>query len=315
MARTTYSVGPGLIISGTTSIRTKGNIKITEIIETVPIEVAYSGGKVDERATNRYAEITFQPAGEIETADLAFLYPHAAKTFGADLFPAVDVALTVLGSDGTSQTYSAYAVTKMPSLNLGVENDVFGECTIRCLGTGDTAWSTASSLCTALESGATDASTDTFAVSDIIRAPAYLTWGSTFVALNTIDGIKIDFNMGTFDKKNDLYGIQNMGISSFEATASFKPVGVTATALRTAGKIQGSGSARGMSMVTSSPVNLVCTMGTTPKLVTATLMGSFIKNYDLVYGVQDPRINNIQMAAGSTSATPTIGSYFTIAVS
>jgi hypothetical protein len=317
MARTTYNAGPGRIQVGTLApvyIYSQGDINITEDFETFPINTA-EFGKVDERAKERKFEVTFTPAGELES--LTTLYPHLSASIGSDIFPQTDIPLLIRGVDGTKRTYNACAVTKMPSLSMASQKTAFGPITFACLGTGDMPWDYAGSA-TAQATGQTMPAAS-LTIANIVTQAYTGVWGTKgapWNALQTIDGFEIDFNLGLFDKETDGLGIQQKMITGLEVTLKFKPIGMIESDVVTAMNYQGTGAGRGKSLL-GYGANMVISAGTTPLILTATVKNAFIKDYKLAFGFSVPRIGEITMIAGKQTTIPTglLSDYFAIGLS
>jgi hypothetical protein len=323
MARTTFVSGPGVVIFNGRTLFTKDDIKITEGMEVDEIEVAYYGGRVDERPRHRYAEVSFTPAGEFESGDFGVLYPYGSKKYGDDIFPQTDLALKVYGSDQTLRTYAAAAITKMPSLHLGTGKHPMGPVTFLCLGSGDTDWSGANSL-VQVQSGQSAptelASGDTLALADLVRTYFTGNWPATSASapwLNflSVDGWDIDFDLQTFDKSNDRYGLQNKGVAGVRVVAKCSPSGPTESDILAAIGFQGGTAARGMSLASLSKGDLKVEGGTTPRKLTLTVKNAAIKDYKLAYGTRTARIEEVTWAATCALLGPTMDSFFTVAIS
>lgn len=144
MARNPYLIGPGKVSFGGVEFNSEGNINGSESFTTFPINTSLYG-KIDERTTDREIRVNLTPAGELES--LTAYLPHLTASIGDVLFSTTsDTTLIVYGKDGTRRTYSAAALTKMPSLHLGSDKPMWGQMEWTCLGAGNGSWSDASDI-------------------------------------------------------------------------------------------------------------------------------------------------------------------------
>jgi hypothetical protein len=321
--RTTYNSGPGAVVIGTVfstsalTLYSSDDIKITEVIDTDPKDTS-AYGKVGEISKERKVEVTFTPTQETFANILTTLWPYAAKKIGDEIFPQIDVPLTVIGLDGTARSYSAMALTKIPSLHCGMGKTLYGSVTFTCLGAGDGAWNTANSLVN-LTGKVFSTSVRPLDPTKMLYGPAVGAWGLTpWNAFSTVEGFDIDFNLGLEPKMNDQYGIQNYMISSFDVTCKFAPCGITEANIAAKFITQGAASVaqRGGDIAAmGSGADLVITMGTTPLLLTSTIKGAAIKHVDYAYSRKGTRIPVIEMIATRNTFGGALSELFTIGLS
>lgn len=324
MARTTYNMGPGVVVVGATgatatTFYSKDDIVVTESLTTSGVESSVHG-TVNESVDERVVEVSFTPLPLVLSDLVAALFPYQSFKLGQEIFPQTDVPLVIVPLDGEQRSYAASAVTKLPSLNLGYGKDLFGSVTYTCLGAGDTAWSTANSLVTPATIADWNAVTRDLDVSKLVRSPFKGNWPATgatapWLDFYTKEGFVITPSISLTAKSNDAFGIQNYSISDFGVTCSFVPTGITETALAAKFKLQGSGAQRGQLISgMGSGADLKIEGGATPTLLSALIKGASIKEVKRLYSKSNPR-HEISMVATKTSLGGTLADLFTIAVS
>ncbi len=129
--RTELARARGLIeYDGATIFSRNSGITVNFVSETkrVPSD---NHGENHELETNRFVEVLLNPLGEVE--DLAVLYPHLTKTYGASACGSTDKAAVVKLDTGEWYTLHNAIVYKQPDLNLGIGQDLFGQTVLRGL--------------------------------------------------------------------------------------------------------------------------------------------------------------------------------------
>lgn len=330
MGRTTYTKGPAVVVFGSdaakVSLYSEADISIDEKL-TTEVEDSDAFGPIKEFVSEREVDISFTPKSILTTSILNAIFPYMkANTWkiGDPLFPQVDVPLAIYGFDGTIRSYKASAVWKMPSVHLGMKKPQFGEISFKCLGVGDAAWGavgetgTEGSLSSLTQTGGDwDTASDDLDATKLIRDYATLNWGAApFDAFTSVDGVDIDFNLGTDPDPSDKFGVQNYRITGLDVSAKFAPNGITEAQLAARYLIQGATAARGASLTTMGGGNdLTVSIGTTPLKFSVVVKGASIKDVKYAHSKKTPRIASIETVAQRSSFKGYLSDYATVGIS
>ncbi|MEY2655444.1 MAG: hypothetical protein RLZZ524_2472 [Pseudomonadota bacterium] len=304
--RTTIIAGPALIKYNTTSsFWSKGDVELKVINDRFDIQTAHFG-KVDERFSDRRIEVTFEPSGAVTSTLAAVLWPWGGTTVGTSILTGTDKPLEIISRDGRKITVHAAAVTKMPTLRLGVSNTLIGPVTFTGLIKNNTDPTNASAYYT--EAPFTYPGDTGFAVADIKTAAASAVWGaaapwSSFVSEN---GFEIDFDLQLAPQKVDGIGTVDMTFQSLAVTLKAIPVGPAA--LDILAKIAPTS---GLGASIAGADNLTVTAGT----VAVVLSKPAIVESGLMFGSQVKRIGSTVWTATRTVTTGTPDALFTLTVS
>ena len=308
MTRALILRGPAAILWKSQTFYTLDDIKVVIALETRDL-TASAFGKVDEVVLNRKIEVTATPIGLWAGGSTDFanrciaLFTWINALPGTAIFPATQAAetpLVIWTTDGTKYTFPSAAITKMPSINLSTEKVICGPVTWTCLEAlaASTniiqAWSVASMMEATTSVAFTDA---TFSTSDILEDSYTAVWGSIagFTGVETKNGFTIEPSMTIQPVTTDTYGIIDYTLGSVSVTCKFQPVGsVTPDNMIAAMKIQGTGSARGMSLASiQSSTDLVISGSTTGRLK-VTLKGAQLKSGGMAFGLVTERVGELE---------------------
>lgn len=279
IARTSIISGPARISFGGQTFWSKGDVQVRVINERFNIDTA-NFGKVDERFADRRIEVEFEPAGAFTAGVAGVLWPYASTTVGSSIFTASDVPLTINGRDGRQIVVHAAAVTKMPSLRLGVTQTMIGNVTFTGLVKNNTDPSNAAAYYT--ESAVAYPGDSGFAVSDILTKDYTAAWGSApWASFVSEGGWTVDFDLQLAEQKVDGIGTVDMTFASLGVSAKCIPVGPTAANILAA---VAPAAALGTSIATANNLNISAT-GVYVRLYKAALAES-----GLVFGSQAKRV-------------------------
>lgn len=244
LARSSILRGPAIVTFAGAQFYTKGDIKVSINLESFEVDTA-AYGKVDERTTQRRAEVSFEPAGEWES--LGVLFPYGSMNIGTSIFTAVDRPLVIHTLDGKTVTFKAAALTKVPDINLSANKTRFGECTFTAIGSDNAAWTVADSLVAVAALAFADT---TFDPANIKTEPVTAAWGAVapWSSFLTADGFVVSHDLSFQDINIDTDGLVDMMLSKIAIRAKARPVGITELQLADALKIQGAGNPRGKSL-------------------------------------------------------------------
>jgi hypothetical protein len=234
--RNTIITGPARITFRGQHFWSKGDISLKIINDRFDIETSHFG-KVDERISDRRIELEFEPSGRF-TNDLAgVLWPYANTTVGASVFAGpvdvADVPLLIHSRDGRELVIRAAALTKMPSLRLGVSQTIMGSVMFTGLIRNNSVPSDPSAYYTEYE--VPYPGDDGFTMADILTPSYSAAWGaaepwSSFLAES---GWTVDFELQLAPQKVDGLGTVDMTFQSLAVTAKCVPVGPTQADLLT----------------------------------------------------------------------------------
>jgi hypothetical protein len=291
IARTSILRGPAIVTFNSQSFYSKSDITLELGVETFDID-ASAFGKVDERVIERIARVRFTPAGEWEA--LTTLWPYGAATIGASVFTGTDRPLVIQTLDGTTITFSAAAVTRMPNLRLSAKETMIGEVEFTCLGKDNEAWTVANNL--VATSSAAFADTN-FSIPAILTQPYTAAWGisSPWSSFQTFDGFTVNFDLSLSPLATDADGIVDMMFSRLGVSVQCQPLGITEAQLITALGLQGAGNARGRSLSAGSN-DLVLTGAVTSTAV-ITINSAQMKMGGMGFGPTTPRIAPVTFVA------------------
>lgn len=284
--------GPAIVRMGGQTFYSKDDIKMVIEQETFDIRSS-TAGKVGVRVKDRMAKITFTPVGAWTIAQLAILYPHGTPTIGGSLFGSADVPVKVWPIDGTeSWTFTAGAITKMPSLKLAPIETAFGEVEITCLVGNGLAQSAAGSFLTYSATDAFASELD-FDLEDVLTCPYAATFSGPTgwdAAIDTSKGIEVAFAMATKAVTSGNNGTVDYLLSGLDLTAKFQPLGFTAKQL--VDRLAVDAVALGTD-ISSAAGNLTITAGDAalPKVVLNSLR---LKGAPLAYSLENLRADDLE---------------------
>jgi len=290
----------------------KGDISVQTEIQTMEVPVA-AYGKVDERAIDVMAVISFEPAGEWES--LGILWPYGAFTVGASIFDGAsygessgDIPLTIQSVDGKLYTFPAAALTKIPTIRGSASETMIGAVEFTAIRKDNTAWSTADSLFTIASNAWSDTGFDPAA---ILTQPLAAAWGSSpWDDIETQTGWTIDFDLQTSPVPMDDIGTYDMKFASTGAMAKCIPANIPEANINTALLVQDTGAARGRSLNANSNDLALTATG-----VVITLKAAQLKSAGFQFGNVTLRQGEIGLIAtrGFTAGAP--DPFYTVAAS
>jgi hypothetical protein len=302
--RSTIIRGPAIVTFNGATLYSKGDIELELGVETFNVETAMHG-KVDERVASRVARIRFTPDGQYES--MGVIWPYGAMNLGDSVFTAADIPLVIKTKAGQVLTFSAAAITKMPSLMLGSSKTILGDIEFTALGKDNEAWTVANNLVTVTSAAFSDTSFDP---ASIITQPYTGVWGvsAPWSSITTFDGWQVDFDLSLNPITTDGDGIVDMTFASLAVTAKCRPIGITETQLITALGLQGGGNARGRSLQTGSSDLVISNTG-----VTVTVKSAQLKSGPMAFGSGTPRIGELTWVATRKFAAGVASPLFTVA--
>lgn len=253
--RTTIIAGPAKIVFGGQSFWSKGDVTMKIVNDRFDIPTSIFG-KVDERFSDRKIDVSFEPSGAFTAGVAAVLWPYAATAVGASIFTGSDQALEIFGRDGRKVTLPAAAVTKMPSIRMGVSQTLMGDVTFTGILKNSTDPTAAGAYYT--EAAVAYPGDTGFAVADILTKAYASVWGGTapWSSFLTENGWAIDFNLSLAPQKVDGLGTVDMTFQGLAVSAKAIPVGPTQADVLT--KLAGT-AGLGASIATADPLNISAT--------------------------------------------------------
>src|SRR5229473_708184 len=219
--RTTIVRGPCMVSWNSLQFWSKGDVKLS-----VPLKIfelmTSACGKVGEALADRIATVPLEPAGEITAAFKSALWPYASFAIGASIFGATDLPLIIYALDGTSYTFAAAALTRMPDIIQSAKKTAVGPLEFTCIGKDNTAWSAANSF---LQVGSLALPAIAFTPANVLYGAVSAAWGaSPFDAFVCKDGFMTSFNMEIepFDLDSD--GTIDFWLKKLDVTTRAQPV-------------------------------------------------------------------------------------------
>lgn len=241
IARASVIRGPAIVIFGSTSIYTEGDISVGIGLTTQPLGTSFFGA-IDEIDMDAQVSVQFTPAGvwSYRTA----LLPNATRAIGSSLFGA-DATCVIHALNGDKLTLAAAAITQMPQLRFAAGQQLFGPVTITGIRKDNTAWSAADSLIKAETAAFSDTS---FVPANVLTQAYSIVWGasSPWSAISTEVGLTIDFSMQLQPVSEDSMGTIDMTFGGISAVARFLPLNATAADLVALLKAQHTNTGRGV---------------------------------------------------------------------
>ncbi len=306
ISRTAFVRGPAIVTFNGATFHSKGDIEFELGVETFPVETAIHG-KVDERVRERVARVRFTPAGEWE--NLSVLWPYASTSIGASIFTGSDLPLVIQGADGRKVTLSAAAVTKMPDIILSTTRTLIGQVEFTGIGSDTIPWTTADSLVAEASNAYSDI---TFSPSAILTQPYTAAWGASppWSSFETLEGFTVSFETSFGDVSTDAGGLIDMTLGGIAVVARCQPVGISQAQLITAIGVQGTGNARGRSLLAGANNLVISGTG-----VVVTVRKANIRTAPLRYGNTTPRIGEVEFVANREFSTGVAQPLFAVATS
>jgi hypothetical protein len=205
-------------------------------------------GRVDATRDDQVMEVSIIPAGVWAYRTVLFPYLGTAtagteKQRGHRIFGTPDVPLVINSFDGELFTLHSAAITKMPDIILGPQDNLFGSCTFTALVKDATEPEAANSFYTIAAAAYSDA---TFNPNAIIKQRYAAAWsGKTgFTAFQAKDRWVIQCEMAVQPITVQGY-TREMAIESMKFMAKCIPVGPTSAEIDAALAMQGAGATEG----------------------------------------------------------------------
>ncbi len=304
LVRTSILRGPAVVSFAGATFYAKDDIKLTTENDTFDIEVS-AWGKVDERVRGRKMTVTFTPSGAWTA--LSVLFPYGSASVGSSVF-GTDSPLVIQTLAGTSLTFAAAAVTKMPQIVLSAARTLLGPVEFTCLGKDNTAWNANSSVYATAASGFSDTG---FVEAGIITQSYNIAWGTgaPWSSLQTRDGVVVDFDLGLEPVETDAEGLVDLTLARLTASAKMRPVGLTEAQILAALALQGTGSARGRSLNAGGQTLSIAGTG---GQVSVVLNGANLKTADQLFGAKSLRIDQITFVSTRNFAFGAPAPVFTV---
>lgn len=186
ITRSTRTVGAGILGINTAIVYANGGIDLETEKRLMDVRNDITG-KTDSRWIDSMFRIRATPAGQLK--DLTTLFPYQTPNIGASIFGAADVASFIHSKAGKKLTFHASAVSKMPSLFLGVDKTLFGGLEVACVRKDNSEPGDANAFYTSSSLAFTDSSYTTASVKTQLFGAA---WGDVLPTIRAKDGWTID---------------------------------------------------------------------------------------------------------------------------
>lgn len=240
IARAAVIRGPAIVIFGSVSIYTEGDITVAPRVTTQALNTSFFGS-IDEIDLDAQVSVSFTPVGV--WAYRTPLLVNATRAIGTDIF-GTDATCVVHALNGDKLTLQAAAVTQLPQLRFGASQSLFGAATITGIRKDNTAWSAADSLIKAETAAFSDTN---FVAANVLSQSYSMAWGATspWSAISTEVGCTIDFSMQLTPVTEDSMGTIGMTFGGMSAVARFRPMTPSASEQIALLKMQYTSAARG----------------------------------------------------------------------
>jgi hypothetical protein len=295
--------GPARAVFGTTKLWTSDDI-IIDLAPTLQDVTASLYGPVDKVKTDLVVRIPLRLWGAWK--DLAVLFPSVlvAPVRGVSVFPADDVALVLYATNGDVLTFHNAAITKLANLYLGADENMFAaEVEFTALLAKDAVPGAASSYFTYATGGSYTA--EAFAKTHFLRVRHTAAWDTATAGLDAFDslnGFRINWNIGLQPVVADGLGTIDMIVDTFEAECVCQPVGETLADVLT--QLQANLTANGTLTAALGCANLIITGGS--GLSSVTLKKAYIASTKANFSAMTPRVGEttFKTILGITTGVP-----------
>jgi hypothetical protein len=217
VTRTTLLSGPATASFRGHTFSAQNGILVTPALELDAVD-SDAQGVLDSTATTQPVTIQFSPTAPF--ADLLALYPFLEGAPGTSLFGATDTPLVLVAANGVRLTFSAVAITQMPTFSLTSRGAVAGAVTFLARGARSVPVTAANRVVTI----------DTVTPPVLNAAPTQLsddfsiTWGGVpWLNLQALDGVDVTFAIKTAPVLSDANALLDLTLESLTVTASFTP--------------------------------------------------------------------------------------------
>lgn len=296
--------GPGSVSLGTPVFYDKESIEAGLDISRFDVNTSFHG-PVDTRLDDVVGRISFTPAGEIASADLAALYPYATPDIGASICGTTDVASIVHSKAGQKVTFHSAALEKMPDLILSAGKTPFGSAGIVSVLKNNAARADANSMYTIAAEAFSDAS---FASANVKVGKYAAAWSTIFTSIITESGWTISFDVKLKPVQTDDDGTVDYTLESVGVMAKCRPVNLTETNIMDALRVQGTGISRGMTMRQAKDLVVAAT-----GILTFTLKDAALVEGPMRWGASELRAGELGWVGHRAESAGAFGALFTVA--
>jgi hypothetical protein len=195
-------------------------------------------GTIRNNIHGRLVTSSHAPSGQLNTANIAQLWPYASMAMGTEVFGDTDTPTVIHAQDGAKHSILASAVVKMPDLNFSAEDSAVGSVDITgVLATGKVptdadAFYKIEGSSTFADSGFTSASIKSQLYTGALAGITGLT------AVYAMDGFKVQFQTSIDLKWTPNKGFVGGTLKDVGVMVSFRPYGPTSAELLAAAGFQ-----------------------------------------------------------------------------
>ena len=309
LSRSAVTRGPGCVYwnAGASQIALPSFGGISAEVDVKEFEVKTDvDGTISRRTSDVEGKIVWTPKG-IMTADVMnVLYPAAYRNpvLGSSIHGSADVPVLVHSVAGQKVTFHACAITKMPTLNLSADKELYGQTEITAVRGNTLEWSNAAALYTRA-SGAYSA--PAVAASGIVTQQYSAAWGDVLTSIYTETGWQLDFSLQLTPDTIDGYGTNDYLLAGVGVIAKCQPKNLSESIIDEL-KVQGSGA--GIGTERRRGKNLVIS-GTG---ITVTLYDAVLQKGPLRWNTTTVRAGELAWTASRVETTGVYGALFAIAL-
>lgn len=313
ISRTSASIlrGPAIVTRDSVTFYFKGGLKVNPRYDLFTIDTD-AKGKIDTRVKQILWEITGTPVGMISSGVLSALFPHTQCNPGESALPATDKPLVIHPLNAKEKlTLSNSFVFKMPDLNLGATKTALGQVTWYALGNDNEAWSHDDHLYSLADAAFTDTSLAKTTIQTVPFTAVLGALAAPWNGIQTKDGWTLSFDTGLEAQEVDDIGIFDwIYTGDASVTAKCKPIGIKVADLLGLMNMQGTGIARGMSIL-DKKYDLVLSGGSTN--ITTTIKNCTLQAGPHAYNVGD-RVEDLEFKTVRNVTTGALDAVFSIGI-
>lgn len=222
--------GPAIVYFNSYAFYVNGDIKVSRQRSTFDVE-SDMFGKIDVRHVSMKTDITFTPAGEIES--IAKYWPYGpssieavtiAHKYGGSI---LNGAVVIKTKAGRTSSYNKAAITKPPTLILSPKKTAWGPMTITAIGDITTTPTNAAFIKTEGAAAFSDTSfTDTKLYTDLYEI-ALGARSSPYDSIGARDGIEIEPQLEIDEVSDENVGVCDLRLTSISYRCRFAPNNLT----------------------------------------------------------------------------------------
>lgn len=313
ISRTSATIlrGPAIVIRDSVTFYFKGGLKAAPRYDLFTIDTD-ARGKIDTRVKQILWEITGTPVGMISSGVLSALYPHVQCNPGVSALPSSDVPLVIHPLNAKEKlTLSSSFVYKMPDLNLSATKTALGQVTWYAFGNNNEAWSHDDHLYTLADAAFTDTSLSNSTIQTVPFTAVLGSLAAPWASIQTKDGWNVSFDVGLDAQEVDDIGIFDWIYNGdANVTVKCKPIGIIVADLLALMKLQGTGVARGMSIL-DKKYDLVLSGGSTN--ITTTIKNCTLQAAPHAYNVGD-RVEDLEFKTVRNLTTGALDAVFSVGI-